>query len=46
MADEQRLTEEERRELVAYLDGELPEVESARVEHRLADSPGARRELD
>lgn len=46
MADQERLTEEERWDLVAYLDGELPEVESARVEHRLADSPGARRALD
>jgi hypothetical protein len=44
--DEQRLTAEERQDLVAYLDGELEERAAARLETKLANSATARRELD
>lgn len=44
--DEQRLTAEERQDLVAYLDGELEESAAARLETKLANSATARRELD
>ena len=46
MADDTRMNEGERQELVAYLDGELPEVECLQVEQKLADSPAARREVE
>jgi anti-sigma factor RsiW len=39
------LTSRDRADLVAYLDGELPETQARRVAERLADDPNALREL-
>jgi len=44
--DQQRLTPNERANLVAYLDGELNEAESRAIATKLAHSPTARRELE
>jgi len=44
--DQQRLTPNERANLVAYLDGELDEVESRAIATKLAHSATARRELE
>jgi anti-sigma factor RsiW len=43
---EQRLTPAERANLVAYLDGELPERESRAIATKLTQSPTARREVE
>ena len=40
------LSDEERAELVAYLDGELDEAESRRVEARISQDPAARAEVE
>lgn len=45
-ADQQRLTPEERANLVAYLDGELNEAESRAIATKLTQSVTARREID
>jgi hypothetical protein len=42
----QRLSTEQRDELVAYLDGEMTDVESAGIEKILAESPIARHEVE
>jgi anti-sigma factor RsiW len=44
--DAQRLTSEERANLVAYLDGELPEPEAQVIASKLTSSPSARHEVD
>lgn len=44
--DQQRLTPNERANLVAYLDGELDETESRAIATKLAHSATARRELE
>ena len=44
--DHQRLSPEERSNLVAYLDGELAEAESNAIATKLTQSMTARRELD
>ena len=41
-----RLSQEQRDNLVAYLDGELDEAATADIEQALADSPVARHEVD
>ena len=45
-ADQQRLTPEERGNLVAYLDGELDEAESRAIATKLTQSVTARREIE
>jgi hypothetical protein len=45
-ADQQRLTPEERANLVAYLDHELNEAESRAIATKLTQSVTARREID
>ena len=42
MEQRETLTEEQRENLVAYLDGELDDNESARIEQLLAENPAAR----
>jgi anti-sigma factor RsiW len=44
--EQQRLTPAERGNLVAYLDGELPEVEAQAIATKLTHSATARREAD
>ena len=44
--DHQRLSPEERSNLVAYLDGELPEPEAQAIAAKLTQSMTARREVD
>jgi anti-sigma factor RsiW len=44
--ESQRLTPAERDNLVAYLDGELPDGESRRIATKLTSSPTARREVE
>src|SRR3954451_11306178 len=44
--DQQRLTPNERADLVAYLDGELGEAESRAIATKLAHSATARREVE
>ena len=46
MAAEQRLTQTERGNLVAYLDGELNEVEARAISTKLTQSVSARREAE
>jgi anti-sigma factor RsiW len=46
MADTQKLTDEERQELIAYLDGELDEETARTVEARLQRDPRARQEAE
>jgi len=43
---EQRLTPEERANLVAYIDGELTDLESGSIATKLTQSPTARREVE
>lgn len=45
-SDRQRLTPAERADLVAYLDGELPEAESRAIATKLTQSLSARREIE
>jgi hypothetical protein len=45
-ADQQRLTPNERADLVAYLDGELGEIESRVIATKLTQSVTARREIE
>lgn len=45
-SDQQRLTPDERSNLVAYLDGELSEPESRLISTKLPHSPTARHELE
>lgn len=45
-ADQRRLTPEERGNLVAFIDGELTEVESRALTTKLTHSPTARREVE
>jgi anti-sigma factor RsiW len=44
--DQQRLTPNERANLVAYLDGELPEFEAQAIATKLTQSATARREVE
>ena len=44
--ESQRLSPAERDNLVAYLDGELPDGESRRIATKLTSSPTARREVE
>jgi anti-sigma factor RsiW len=44
--DQQRLTPDERSNLVAYLDGELEQEESQRIATKLTKSPTARHEIE
>jgi anti-sigma factor RsiW len=44
--DQQRLTPDERGNLVAYIDGELDEAETRAIATKLAHSPTARREIE
>ena len=44
--DQQRLSPEERANLVAYLDKELPEAENRAIAVKLSQSPTARREIE
>jgi anti-sigma factor RsiW len=45
-ADQLRLTQEERANLVAFLDGELSEVDSRSISAKMAGSPAVRREIE
>jgi anti-sigma factor RsiW len=46
MVPEQRLTPTERANLVAYLDGELPDLEAQAIKTKLTQSATARREIE
>ncbi len=46
LPDQQRLTAQERGNLVAYLDGELPDPETRALATKLTQSTSARREVD